>query len=1022
MSEGTITEFHGEQLSGYLRFASMKRSEALVSVDVAFNEALDAKLTDEDKLFTADELRELVNGVRKVIKGDVQHELLHTSHVSALVLRQLFTQAEDILLDLHVDTTQLENQFLLQEMSAFDEAREKGSSKLKALSKVSASAAVQHALKTKGSLEERLHALQVQLNTVAKEKAALEQEVAALRASGAKAAPVAASHAPSAPAKGSSPAPKTGKAEPAAKGEAHAAQAGAAPAVSAAAAAAAPGAGGPATAPAMQSTFSEEPAGQQQTASVSAGSSAARQQVAATGVVQAPGQHASASAAPAVAGVTAQGNPQALAAVEQLKTEIERLRQEIEAERANARAEHEKASRAQADLTKKVQVTTPFLNLRKMLKAKNDSVKQLRDLLKNVCVTAFRLAVALARLPRALGALRRFRRPQTPPAKTAPRNALDPRFPSSYDFNVAHLSTPGTLSFALHSCLLAELSNEEGSTIEQQAAGWGFDAVSLVGRRNRPDAFVAGCSRLGLFVVAFSGRWLPFPPRASRLTPLDPRGGIAGEIDSALWSRLARKDGGSSLFTRLLGALTAVGCLKKPHTPRVVITGHSDGAACFAVMLARESLAPEVLSVYTFGQRRVGDAELVHRPTPEEVDLDVEVLDVNHLKTFLMSQLGITYRARDIFLVLPEGVDPELMAHISKDTGVLDLQKELVPDFFKLLGKGILKVRVKTGAVPLATQPPVSTSPPPGTCVLSGDEPRDLEHLYVLLHETMHDTIYDRVGTKAKFFPRELTPVVSAKMFAPEIADTSVPRRVCVLVGPWCIGKTTILLQIAAEAEKKGFVPLYIDFEASTEFPRTAVFVASFMAYVVRNKCPEKCMLFLDEVVWKLQGWESVLKEVAENFRVPCAVASSTFTTERLLVTKTMADRNILYHVSPLFFSECATRTVLLGRDEDIPLFLSLRSLLLQPQLPEWAPVELNATVLADGRMQWVVSTNRVVWNRRTGASTVLSEWSRVPRDDCKDVQGLAGAIGRCCRLREYYTVLQSLRRTLESSADLHDK
>eukprot|EP00727_Mastigamoeba_balamuthi_P002287 m51a1_g12055 hypothetical protein (533) ;mRNA; f:1288-3783 len=514
-----------------------------------------------------------------------------------------------------------------------------------------------------------------------------------------------------------------------------------------------------------------------------------------------------------------------------------------------------------------------------------------------------------------------------------------------------------------------------------------------------------------------------------------------------------------------------------------------------------------------------------------------------------MSQLGITYRARDIFLVLPEGVDPELMAHISKDTGALDPQKELGPDFFKLLGKGILKVRVKTGAVPLVTQPPVSTSPPPGTCVLSGDEPRDLEHLYVLLHETMHDTIYDRVGTKAKFFPRELTPVVSAKMFAPEIADTSVPRRVCVLVGPWCIGKTTILLQIAAEAEKKGFVPLYIDFEASTEFPRTAAFVASFVAYVVRNKRPEKCMLFLDEV-WKLQGWESVLKEVAENFRVSCAVASSTFTTERLLVTKTMADCNILYHVSPLFFSECVSMSpgmqltdylrlggfpsvqrarfhvlpalslhaaftlmtkqqsdasaeglalefmraaqliestvdlsvfgrpvppdpddknlklaieatfshncsnffclidvselgstceeremyvadilrklhgravsrlagarnvrlfpVLLGSDEDIPPFLSLRSLLLQPQLPERAPVELNAMVLADGRMQWVVSTNRVVWNRRTGASTVLSEWSRVPRDDCKDVQGLAGAIGRCCRLREYYTVLQS--------------
>jgi hypothetical protein len=95
---------------------------------VAFNEALDAKcdlatstsalltphetrrLTDEEKLYTSDEVTEIVKGVSLAVKGDVQNELLHTSHVTALVLRQLFTQAEEILLDLHVDTTQLENQ------------------------------------------------------------------------------------------------------------------------------------------------------------------------------------------------------------------------------------------------------------------------------------------------------------------------------------------------------------------------------------------------------------------------------------------------------------------------------------------------------------------------------------------------------------------------------------------------------------------------------------------------------------------------------------------------------------------------------------------------------------------------------------------------------------------------------------------------------------------------------------------------------------------------------------------------
>eukprot|EP00727_Mastigamoeba_balamuthi_P002379 m51a1_g12138 hypothetical protein (126) ;mRNA; f:4578-5023 len=98
----------------------------------------------------------------------------------------------------------------------------------------------------------------------------------------------------------------------------------------------------------------------------------------------------------------------------------------------------------------------------------------------------------------------------------------------------------------------------------------------------------------------------------------------------------------------------------------------------------------------------------------EEVYLDAEVLGVNRLKALLTAQLGIPYRARDVFLALPECAEcaaPELGAYLSKDTGALDPQKELDPDFFQHLGKGILRVRVRPGAVPLATQPPGNPFP-----------------------------------------------------------------------------------------------------------------------------------------------------------------------------------------------------------------------------------------------------------------------------------------------------------------------
>ena len=89
-----------------------------------------------------------------------------------------------------------------------------------------------------------------------------------------------------------------------------------------------------------------------------------------------------------------------------------------------------------------------------------------------------------------------------------------------------------------------------------------------------------------------------------------------------------------------------------------------------------------------------------------------EGCDVDDLTKHIKEQRDIKYDEADIFLYLPEAADPKLAAYISKDTGALDPQKELGPDFFYLLGKGILKVRARLGAVPLPTQPPGLPRPP----------------------------------------------------------------------------------------------------------------------------------------------------------------------------------------------------------------------------------------------------------------------------------------------------------------------
>lgn len=73
------------------------------------NKLLYSRLVDET--FTVDEVRDMLDGLQLVVRGEVETELINTAHTNVLLLRQLFSQAEKFYLRLQTDISELENRW-----------------------------------------------------------------------------------------------------------------------------------------------------------------------------------------------------------------------------------------------------------------------------------------------------------------------------------------------------------------------------------------------------------------------------------------------------------------------------------------------------------------------------------------------------------------------------------------------------------------------------------------------------------------------------------------------------------------------------------------------------------------------------------------------------------------------------------------------------------------------------------------------------------------------------------------------
>nr|XP_045595969.1 leucine zipper transcription factor-like protein 1 [Procambarus clarkii] len=119
MSELGLSEEHRTCMSGYLRFTRYQRAHRLRSVDACFQDVKDSRLAEET--YTSEEVTEMLDALADVVRAEVETELIHASHTTSLLLAKLFTQAQKWHLGLSVDTSDLENQELLDEIKKFED-------------------------------------------------------------------------------------------------------------------------------------------------------------------------------------------------------------------------------------------------------------------------------------------------------------------------------------------------------------------------------------------------------------------------------------------------------------------------------------------------------------------------------------------------------------------------------------------------------------------------------------------------------------------------------------------------------------------------------------------------------------------------------------------------------------------------------------------------------------------------------------------------------------------------------------
>ncbi|CAL1295688.1 unnamed protein product [Larinioides sclopetarius] len=115
----TLSDHHSEMIASYLKFAKFQRGKHVRIIDQTFDDMKQSRLIEGT--FTADEVRDMLDELCALLKGDLEIELINTAHTAALLLFQMCVQAQQWHLKLNADISELENRDLLEKVNKFEE-------------------------------------------------------------------------------------------------------------------------------------------------------------------------------------------------------------------------------------------------------------------------------------------------------------------------------------------------------------------------------------------------------------------------------------------------------------------------------------------------------------------------------------------------------------------------------------------------------------------------------------------------------------------------------------------------------------------------------------------------------------------------------------------------------------------------------------------------------------------------------------------------------------------------------------
>ncbi|EGD72446.1 hypothetical protein PTSG_00467 [Salpingoeca rosetta] len=188
-----LNETHKHVCKDYLAFMRYKRTQHVRDIEATFTDLKESRL--QDSTFTREEVEDMVDGLCDVVKGDVETELINSSHTNVLVLRKMMEQGEEWKLTFKLETGTLEDRHALDDIARFERQESASSSlgapKLEPLKESASPALIKHEMdalrsevQTARDAQQRADQRAVE---VAKENEALKQRIAELEAKAATA-------------------------------------------------------------------------------------------------------------------------------------------------------------------------------------------------------------------------------------------------------------------------------------------------------------------------------------------------------------------------------------------------------------------------------------------------------------------------------------------------------------------------------------------------------------------------------------------------------------------------------------------------------------------------------------------------------------------------------------------------------------------------------------------------------------------------------------------------------------------